>query len=63
MQAALTTMARMFDRVSLQTNLDKNKAMICTLEFIWEQHGAEAYTWKSTGEVSTFKEMKRTKVS
>ena len=42
-QAVLTTMVRIFERVGLQTNLDKTKAMICRPRFIWEQQGAEAY--------------------
>ena len=41
-QAALTKMVRMFERVGLQTNLDKTKAMICTPGFIWGQQGSEA---------------------
>ena len=47
-QAALTTMVRMFERVGLQMNLDKTKAMICTPGFIWGQHGAEAYKRQAT---------------
>ena len=35
LQAAMTTMVRMFEMVGLQTNLDKTKAMICTPGFIW----------------------------
>ena len=42
-QTALTTMVRMFERVGLQTFLNKTKAMICTPGFIWGQQGAEAY--------------------
>ena len=36
-------MVRMFERVGLQINLNKNKAMICTLGFIWGQQGADVY--------------------
>ena len=48
-QAALTKMVRMFERVGLQTNLDKTKAMIFTLGFVWGQQGAEAYKQRTTG--------------
>ena len=34
---------RMFERVGLQENLDKTKAMACTLEFIWGQKGEVDY--------------------
>ena len=62
-QVTLTTMVRMFERVGLQTNLDKTKAVIFTPEFIWGQQGAEAYKRRSTGEGTTFQERKRTRVS
>ena len=42
-QAEMTTMVRMFERVGLQTNLDKTKAIICTSGLIWGKQGAEAY--------------------
>ena len=51
-QAALTTMVRIFKRVVLQTNLDKTKDMICMPGFIWGQQGADAYKRRATGEVS-----------
>ena len=41
-QEALTTTVRIFERVGLQKELDKTKAMICTPGFIWGQHGYEA---------------------
>ena len=62
MQAALTTMVRMFERVGLQTNLNKTKGVICTPGFIWGQQGAEAYKRKATGEGPTFRESNRTRV-
>ena len=43
MQTALTTMVGMFERVGLQKNLNKTKAMICKPGLIWGQQGAEAY--------------------
>ena len=61
-QTALTTTEGMFDRVGLQKNLNKTKEMICTLGFIWGQQGAEAYKRRSTGEGTTFWEIKRTRV-
>ena len=39
---ALTTMVRVFKRFGLQTNLNKTKAVICRLGFLWGQQGAEA---------------------
>ena len=56
-------MVRMFDRVGLQTNLNNTKAVICTPGFIWGQQGAEAYKKRATGEVPTFRERKKTRVS
>ena len=52
-QAALTTMVRMFERVELQTNLNKTKAMICMTGFIWRQQVAEMYNRRATGEGPT----------
>ena len=34
-QEALETMVDMFIRVVMEMNLDKTKAMVCTLGFIW----------------------------
>ena len=62
-QAALTTMVRMFERVGLQTDLRKTKAMICTLWFIWGLQGSEAYNRQATGEGPTFQEIRRTRIS
>ena len=41
-QTAMTSMVRMFYRVSLQKNLRKTKAMICSPGFIWGQQGVYA---------------------
>ena len=38
-QTNLTTVARMFERVELITNLGKPRAMVCTPGFIWRQQG------------------------
>ena len=62
-QAALTKMVRMFDRVGLQTNLDNTKAMICTPGFVWGQQGDEAYHQGAIGEGPTFRERKKTRIS
>ena len=47
-------MVRMFERVGLQKNLYKTKAMICMPGIIWGQQGAEEYNQISTGEGPTF---------
>ena len=62
MQAALTKMVRMFERVVFQTNLNYTMAVICMLGLIWGQHGAEAYKRRATGEGPTFRESKRTRI-
>ena len=41
LQTALTDMVRILDRVGLQTNLRKTKAMLCTPRFIWGQQVVE----------------------
>ena len=53
---------KMFERVGLQTNLNKTKGVICTPGFIWGQQGAEAYKRKATGEGPTFRERNRTRL-
>ena len=53
-------MVRMFERVGLQKNLGKTKAMICKPWFIWGQHGVEAYKRRATGEGPNFREKKVT---
>ena len=42
-QAVLTKMVIMFDKVGLQMNLNKTKAVICTPMLIWGKQGSEAY--------------------
>ena len=37
-QKNLTSVVRIFDRLILQTNLGKTKAMVFTLVFIWGKH-------------------------
>ena len=44
----------MFCRVGLETNLVKNKVMVCTPGFIWGQIGEEAYKRRTTGEGEMF---------
>ena len=56
-------MVRIFERVGLQTNLGKTKAMICMPQFIWGKQEAEAYKRQATGEGPTFGDRKRTRVS
>ena len=62
-QTALTTMVRMFERVSLQTKLNKTKAVICTTGFIWIKRGDEVYKQRATGEGPIFPERKKNRVS
>ena len=52
-----------FERVSLQKNLNKTKAVICTPGFIWGQQVDESYKRQATGEGPTFRERNRTRVS
>ena len=42
-QAVLTTVVRMFERVILQKNMNKTKAVMYMLGFIWGKHGSESY--------------------
>ena len=62
MQAALTTMVRIIERVGLQTNLGKTKAMLCTPGFICGKQGDEVYKRRATWG-GTFWESNRTMVS
>ena len=48
-QTVLTTMVIMFERVGLQTNLNKTKAMMSTPGLIRGKQGAEAYKIRATG--------------
>ena len=56
-------MVIMFERVGLHTNLIKTKSMVCTPWLICDQQGVEAYKRRSTGEGTTFRESKITKLS
>ena len=42
-QTTLVAVVRMFNRVRLLKNLDKDKAMVCNPGFIWGQQGTAAY--------------------
>ena len=53
-QTALMDMVRIFERVVLQTNLSKTKAMVCIPGLIWGQQGVEAYKRRATGDRTTF---------
>ena len=52
-----------FDRVELQKNLGKTKAMLCTPRFIWGKQGVVAYNWRDAGGRGTFIERNKTRVS
>ena len=56
-------MVRMFERVVLQTNLKKTKAMIYMPGFVYGQQVVEAYKRRATGEGPNFWERNRTRVS
>ena len=43
LQTVMTTLVIMFERVGFQTNLNKTKAMIYPLGFIWVQQVDEVY--------------------
>ena len=61
-QAALTTIVRMSERVGFQTNLNKTKGVICKPGFIWGQQGSEAYKRQAIEEGPNFWEKKITRV-
>ena len=52
----------MFERIGLQKNLGKIKAMVFTPGFIWVQQGPATYMRRATGEGATFWEIKKTRV-
>ena len=54
---------RMFKRVGMIPNVGKTKAMVCNPGFIWGQHGILEYKRRARGEVSTFRQWKKTRVS
>ena len=49
-QTELMAMVRIFERVCLQTNPSKTRAMVCTSGFIWGQQVFEAYKQRATVE-------------
>ena len=53
----------MFMRMELETNLRKTKAMVCTPGFIWGKWRELANKRRVTGEVATFGEQKKMRVS
>ena len=54
-QEALETMVDMFIQVVLKMNLDKTKAMVCTLGFIWGKIREAAYKRRETGRRRCFR--------
>ena len=62
-QDALMVTAEMLQRVGLETNLEKTKALVCTLGYIWGNWSKAAYKRRATGEGEIFRERKRAKVS
>ena len=56
-------MVRTFERVVLQKNLGKTKAMMSIPGLICGQHGTSAYKRRATGEGANFMEWKRTRLS
>ena len=61
-QVALTVTVVMFQRMGLEMNLEKTKAIVCTPGFIWEKWGELAYKRRATGEGSTFRDRKKAMV-
>ena len=62
-QDALTVTVAMFRQIGLETNLKKNKVMVCIPRFIWGMWRGLAYTRRATGEGETFREWKKKRVS
>ena len=62
-QKVLKELLRMFDRVGLQINLGKTKAIICTPGFTLSQKDEVAYKHMDTGEGSTFRYRNKTRAS
>ena len=54
-QEALTAAVVMFCRVGLSMNIDKTKAVACTIGFIWGQLGKYAYMRREMGEGALFR--------
>ena len=55
----LTVVVCMFERVGLQTDLVKTKAMVCIPCLVWGNQGEAEYKWMEMGEEETFRERKR----
>ena len=53
----------MLQRVGLETNLEKTKALVCTTRYIWGKWIKASYKRRATGEGETFREWKRARVS
>ena len=49
--------------MGLETNLENNKALVCTPGHIWGKWSEVAYNCRSTREGATFRERKRVRVS
>ena len=57
-QDALTVSLAMFQRMQLETNLDNNKALVCTPGYIYGKWSDAVYKQRYTGEWKTFRERK-----
>ena len=55
-QDALTVMIDIFQRMGMEMNLGKTKAMVCIPMFIWGKWGELAYKRRKIGEKETFME-------
>ena len=60
-QTTLVAVVRMFNRVRLRKNIDKDKAMVCNPGFFWGQQGKAAHKRREKGEGATFWERKKTR--
>ena len=39
----------MLRRMVLETNLEKNKALVCTPRYVWGEWSEASYKWRATG--------------
>ena len=62
-QDLLLVAVDLFFWVGMETNLEKAKGMVFTLDFIWGHIVKEYYKRRATGEGTTFMERKRKRVS
>ena len=62
-QYALTVSLAMFQRMGLETNLEKTQSLVCTPGYIWYKWSEVAYKCISTGEGGGFRERKRVRLS